>query len=117
MYRIRAKSISYESEKEENKKIRIQQMKIILNDAFEYIKSNNNIRLAKFLIRQVKSFYGYGYCYEIKIPGFLHYIWCKNNKRIKILGISIFREKIRKEKYVVKVLGIPVFIKSFSEEY
>lgn len=115
MYRIRSKSISYESQKNENRNMQNEQCKIIIEDAIQYIKEYSKSD-SKKIIAEIKISNPYNTYFNIVIKGIYTYIWGKNNKRIKILGFPIYREKIRNKKRIIKLLGIPISISNIKEE-
>lgn len=110
MYRVRSNSISFESCKRENKTVRFNQLKIVLIDAFNYIKKYNPTN-AKYLISAIKTSNTYCPYTSTIIKGIYTHIWGVDNKRIKLLGFPIYRDKLCNGKRVIKLFGIPINIK------
>lgn len=106
-YRLRKESLTYEIYNNKTHKRKIN-LRISIQDALNYIKSNSSKEDKKIFY---DSIYGVYDCYELFCDScsFLYKkIWFKNSKKIKILGISVFKQKISRNKKITKILGIPL---------
>ena len=108
MYRRRKNSLVSNMNKEENKKERLRQLKGVLNDAILYIKKRYNKKEAYDIIKKIKYSDYYCHFFDIKIP-FLFFSKLSNfDKKISVFNITLYREKIKKDKKIYKILGITV---------
>ena len=115
MYRVRFNSISYESCKKENKNKQDEQLKIIIQDALNYIRDHSAYN-SKKIIADIKVSDKYYIYFIYALKGVYTYCWGRNNKRIKLFGFPIYREKIRNQKRIIKLLGIPIYIADAKQE-
>lgn len=104
MYRMRGSSITSLSRNQKQ----FEHTKLVLEDAFDYIRKYRDIDFAEKFINMVK--YSQGFC---KFFGVRRYgceiYWSKLEKKVSIFGMPIFRQRIKKEKLITKFLGITLF--------
>lgn len=117
MYRIRNNSIMSRIEQKKFKKKK-ENVLISVNDAFDYIRKHKSFYTENLIneIRESSTYREY-FCFNFEIKFLCRIIWQSNNKRINILSIPIYREKVRKNKLIYKVLGIPVYKKRLKYKY
>ena len=110
MYRIRKNSIiSKNLDNKDSQKQKTKQLKIVLEDALKHIKQTNNTKRFKKLKDQIKKSELYGNCFDINFSNLIKIILRKDNKRIKIFYINLYREKVVKNNIkIYKVLGITI---------
>ncbi len=109
MYRIRKNSIISQTNKIMPKKKKLKQVKIVINDALEYIKNKYDKKMAADLISKIKFSEVFGGYFIVKIPFIFTKYWSDSNKKIALFGVDLYREKIKNEhEKIYKILGIVV---------
>lgn len=109
-YRIRENAITSEIDNKQNRKKKLKHMKMVLKDAFNYINKNCSKKISKRIIKEIKISF-----FEIK-TWFLKYRWLKHDKKLTFLWLPLFREKIKNSKYKYgKVLGITIYRKNIDK--
>lgn len=96
-YRIRHKSITNTTDID--KKIRMSNIKEVLQDVLLFIKDKNNTQLERFVHYNI---------YLLKKHRFIYFVWTEFEKRLKLFSYPIFGLKLSDNKYKLKILGIPV---------
>ncbi len=111
MYRIHNNSIMSSIEQKKTKKKK-ENVLISVNDAFDYMRKRESF-FTEDLIKEIReaSPYREHFSFNFEIKFLCRITWQSKNKRINILSIPIYREKVRKNKLTYKVLGIPVYKK------
>ena len=88
------------------------EMKDMLNDVFEYLYSKNTKPQAEILSRLIKTSNLYNKYFEKSILFVIKYKFSKDEKYIKLLGVDLFKQKIKGAVKVLRIIGIPVLKKS-----
>ena len=109
MYRIHDNSIMSNIEQSKSKKKK-ENVLISVNDAFNYIRKSGKF-YAEDLIEEIKEMSPYReyYSFNFEIKFLCRITWHNKNKRINLLSIPFYREKVKKNKLVYMVLGIPIY--------
>ena len=113
MYRIREKSSTFNLYSKKNKRKHEDDMKIALKDAKEFIIDKYSKNFAKSLIKKIQDSSKYSRFFCFRRAG-IKFSWHKYDKNLSIWFIPIFRQKIKNQKNIIKVLGIPLFCKSYQ---
>lgn len=117
MYRIREKSITYKIENKGERKKKFKNMKSSLEDAFKFIKKSNTKEQSDLIIKIVKNSELYYTYFLEKFNKFgIKITWGNTNKKISIMGITLYSQKIKNVTTVFKILGIPLKKKSFNND-
>ena len=107
-YRIRENSITSKYDEKRFKKIKTEQLKGVIDDAFKYIKTETTPDIYKKIFYIVKNSNAYKDYFSRWYDIFLYIRLNKYNKLVKIFEIPIFRQKISNGNLITKILGITV---------
>lgn len=113
--KYRVNQASTISKIDNNKKQKDKDMQAVLADTINYIENNKDLKISRKLINDIKCSNQYYKYFAINIKGILTYHWGRENKRIRLLGFPIYRNKINIDnngKHIIKLFGLPIYIKS-----
>jgi len=109
-YRIRKNAITSGIEERRNRKRSLLHMKKNVDDALNFIASSNSPQRAQWFFEQIKNTMLYGNCFEKHFGLLYRFKWSRDDKRIVFLGIPLFREKrIASDKKNGKILGLKIY--------
>ena len=108
MYRIRGNSITATMDDRKRKKEKLQSMRLVLDDGFEYINNILSDVDAKEFCSTVKNIEIFPWYFKSPLDLILNIKWSKNNKKIELFRLPILREKIKRNKKVLSIFWIPV---------
>ena len=114
MYRRRKDSLFTNMTKKENKKERLRQYKRVLDDAILYVQKRYDKKLAQDIIKKIKHSECYCDVFAFNIPFLIFAKFSKSDKEISVFNITLYREKVKKEKKVYKLFGITLKKEQFS---
>lgn len=106
-YRIRPNSIITTHKQN----INTNHMKKILQDAFSFIENKYNEEQSKIIITKIKSSNTYCQYFALEIKHLINFIWGKNNKKIRIFDITLFKSQIKRGYLIKKILGVTIYKK------
>ncbi len=116
MYRMRHGAITDVINRKEQLKKKNEHMMLNIADAFLYIDTYKK-EYTKNLRSQIKMSEFYRPFFDTKIGILFRYRWTDEDKRVIILSIPFYREKISKDnKKIIRILGIPVYSKKINKK-
>ena len=106
-YRIRENALTTTIDRKKNRNKKQKHMRLILNDVFEYFRTALSKKKQEFYISSIKNSLEYSKFFHLSIGFIFEFSWFKNDKCVRILGIPLFREKLKnRTKKIRKILGI-----------
>ena len=107
-YRVRENSITSKYDEKRFKKIKTEQLKGVIDDAFKYIKTETTPDIYKKIFYIVKNSDAYKEYFSRWYDVFWNFRWNNYNKLIKVFAIPIFRQKNNKKELITKIFGLTV---------
>ena len=108
MYRIRESSMTFSMDKQENRKEKFSHLKKVLDNGFEYINQKLSTDEAKKIYLIIKNLEVFPEYFKSKLDLFYNIKLSRFNKRIEILKLPVYREKIRGNTKLIRLFGIPL---------
>lgn len=114
MYRMRKGAITDVINRRKLRNKKKKHLRLNLKDAFLYIDTYKK-EYAKQFKKQIKESCIYNSFFEIRLWFLFRYRWTSDDKMVSVLGIPLYRERIKGNKKIYKVLGIKVYQNALGE--
>lgn len=113
MYRMRKGSITDVINQRKLHDKKRKHLKLNMLDAFDYIDEYHKEN-AEFLKNQIKNSCLYNSFFEVRLSFLFRLRWAKDDKMISILGIPLYRERIKNNYKLHRLLGVQVYKKALE---